>query len=216
MPRVKEDSIIPPLEAGSLPKGAFDMPASSCSNIERKAWVEEGVKLILQALGVDMEDRNFATTPERYAKFIEETFWGPQPTITTFSETHDQMVIMRGHECWTLCPHHLLPVRFEFAAAYIPSGEVLGISKLARLFDEINTVPLMQETATDLLCNRLFDLTGRMGAGVVMRGEHLCMKMRGIKSPADMVTSKLKGVLSSNPQARNEFLQFVAHPLTRC
>jgi GTP cyclohydrolase I len=174
-----------------------------------------GVELILEGLGVDVQDRNFKTTPQRYAKFIKSLFWSPRPVITTFQEQHDQMVIMRNHECWTLCPHHLLPVRFELAVAYLPRGEVLGVSKLARLFDEINTMPLMQETATDLLCERIFDLTGRMGAGVVMRGEHLCMKMRGIKSPADIVTSKLMGVMSGNPQARNEFLQFVAHPLTR-
>ena len=175
----------------------------------------QGVKLILKGLGVDTQDRNFKTTPERYLKFIKNLFWNPRPVITTFSEQHDQMVIMRNHECWTLCPHHLLPVRFDLAVAYLPRGEVLGVSKLARLFDEINTMPLMQETATDLLCERIFELTGRMGAGVVMRGEHLCMKMRGIKSPADIVTSKLMGVMSGNPQARNEFLQFVAHPLTR-
>jgi GTP cyclohydrolase I len=177
---------------------------------EKELKVGEGVRLILEALGVDMEDRNFATTPQRYAKFISSLFWSPKPSITTFCEAHDQMVIMRNHECWTLCPHHLLPVRFEMAAAYIPRGEVLGVSKLARLFDEINTMPLMQETATDLLCEKLFELTGRMGAGVVMKGEHLCMKMRGIKSPADVVTSKLLGVLYTNPIARSEFLQFVA------
>jgi GTP cyclohydrolase I len=189
--------------------------ASGITHIDRPAQIAEGVRLILEALGVDMEDRNFKRTPERYARFIEDLFWSPRPSITTFSETHDQMVIMRGHECWTLCPHHLLPVRFEMAAAYIPKGEVLGVSKLARLFDEINTMPLMQETATDRICERLFELTGSMGAGVIIRGEHLCMKMRGVKSPADIVTSALRGVLSSNPQARSEFLQFVAHPLTR-
>jgi GTP cyclohydrolase I len=183
--------------------------------LERSEMLSEGVSLILKAMGVNLEDRNFADTPERYARFIENLFWQDAPTISTFVEEHDQMVIMRAHECWTLCPHHLLPVRFEMAAAYIPGGTVLGVSKLARLFDEINRLPLMQETATDVLCKRLFELTGKLGAGIVMRGEHLCMKMRGIKSPADIITSKLMGVLSNNPQARQEFLQFVAHPLTR-
>jgi GTP cyclohydrolase I len=213
---IHEDSIIPPLEEGEEP-GIYK-PGNylyGSGDIDRPALVADGVRKILRAMGVDMADRNFASTPERYAKFIEDMFWGQPPTITTFPEDHDQMVILRSHECWTLCPHHLLPVRFEMAAAYIPSGNVLGVSKLARLFDEINTVPLMQETATDLLCERLHELTGGMGAGVVMRGEHLCMKMRGIRSPADIVTSKLMGVLANNPQARNEFLQFVAHPLTR-
>ena len=198
----RTDTIIPPWEAGY-------------ENVDRETLLKTGVSFILQALDVPLEDRNFKDTPQRYANFIKELFWSPKPSITTFPEQHDQMVILRGHECWTLCPHHLLPVRFNFAAAYIPRGSVLGVSKLARLFDEVNTMPLMQETVTDLLCEKLYELTGSMGAGVVMRGEHLCMKMRGIKSPADMVTSKVLGVISSNPQARNEFLQFVAHPLMR-
>ena len=180
---------------------------------DRKNLIREGVQLILTGLGVDVNDRNFQETPQRYADFIEGIFWSPRPRVTTFPERHDQMVIMRNHTCWTLCPHHLLPVRLEMSAAYIPRQEVLGISKLARLFDEINTVPLMQETATDLLCEKLFNLTGEGGAGVVLRGEHLCMKMRGIKSPADIITSKLMGQLRENPQARAEFLGFVAPQL---
>jgi GTP cyclohydrolase I len=190
-------------------EGSSGYPAS------KEKQIEQGVQLILKALGVDLEDRNFKDTPQRYRKFIEELFWAPRPRVTVFPEQHDQMVIMRAHECWTLCPHHLLPVRFEMAAAYIPRGSVLGVSKLARLFDEINTMPLMQETATDLLCERLFELTGEMGAGIILRGEHSCMKIRGIKSPADIITSKLMGALRENAQARQEFLDFVAHPLTR-
>ena len=206
---IREDEIVAGVYAGR------DLILEEAEVLERSEMIQEGVMLILKALGVDLEDRNFADTPERYARFIENMFWQDSPTISTFREDHDQMVIMRAHECWTLCPHHLLPVRFEMAAAYIPGGSVLGVSKLARLFDDINRVPLMQETATDILCERLFKFTGRMGAGVVMRGEHLCMKMRGIKSQADIVTSKLMGVMRDNPQARQEFLQFVAHPLTR-
>ena len=182
----------------------------------RSKQVEQGVSLILQGLGVNLNDRNFKGTPQRYAKFIQELFWAPRPNITAFPEDHDQMVLIRNHLCWTLCPHHLLPVRLDISVAYIPKGSVLGLSKLGRLFDEINTEPLMQETATDALCERIYNETGRMGAAVVMRGNHLCMQMRGIKSiNSDAVTSKLLGALRENPQARQEFFHLVAPQLVR-
>ena len=181
------------------------------SHIHRRDLIIRGTQLILEGIGVDITDRNFADTPRRYANFISELFWGPRPAITAFPETHDQMVIVRNHEAWTLCPHHLLPVRLVISIGYIPKGSVLGLSKLARLFDDINTQPLMQETAVDKLCTRLYHETGEMGAGVIMKGEHLCMRMRGIKSShSEAITSKLMGVLRENPQARTEFLALAA------
>ena len=103
-------------ESKDLPTG-YD--AVYGTDVDRQEKIVQGVRLILEALGVDLEDRNFATTPERYAGFIKNLFWTPRPTVTTFTEQHDQMVIMRGHECWTLCPHHLLPVRFQMAEAQL-------------------------------------------------------------------------------------------------
>jgi len=172
--------------------------------------IQEGARLILRGLDVDLEDRNYVGTPQRYAKFLLEMF-DNKPALTSFPEKHNQMIVLTGHECWTLCPHHLLPVRFIMHAAYIPRGQVLGVSKIARMFDVVNTQPLLQETATEEIVELLFNETGEMGAACILEGEHLCMKMRGIKSQGTVTTSAMRGVMMSNPQARSEFLQLVAH-----
>lgn len=189
------------------------MPALSS---DRKALVRQGVSLILQALDVSKDDRNFKDTPERVAKVYQELFWSGTPKFTCFPETHDQLIIIRDHICYTLCPHHLLPVRFTIHAGYIPDGQVLGASKIPRIFDLINRSPLMQETATEQFADTLFEHTGRLGCGVIFEGEHACMRMRGIRSHrAVMTTSAMRGRLMEDARARQEFLDLVVHSSRR-
>lgn len=113
-----------------------------------KSKIEEGIKLVLEGLEVDPLDHNFTDTPQRYAKAMEELFAQHNGAPTSFEESYTDFILVRGHEIYTLCPHHLLPVRMVVSLAYIPDGKVLGLSKLVRVMQQANSGPVMQERFT--------------------------------------------------------------------
>lgn len=160
-----------------------------------KHKIEAGVRLLLEGIGVDAGDHNFADTPKRVAKFYAEMFKpvsnGDWPV---FQENYNDIIIMRGVKFTTLCPHHLLPVKISANIAYLPKNNVLGASKLIRLCHAVNTQPFTQEKLTDLIAERLrAEAVGNLGVGVVLYGEHDCMRIRGVHSDATMVTSTFYG-----------------------
>src|SRR5216684_6646410 len=104
--------------------------------------VEKGVELILKGLDVNRNDHNYTDTPERYARALQEMFTPEDTEWATFHEEYSEFILLRGHKMWSLCPHHLFPVKFKVSLAYVPNGEVLGLSKLARLLHECNNGPL--------------------------------------------------------------------------
>lgn len=166
---------------------------------------------MLEGLGVDLEDSNFATTPERVAKVMQELFIPKETEWPVFDEDYTDMVIMRGHVFYTLCPHHMLPVRLEASVAYIPNGQVIGASKLCRMLHECNTKPMTQERLTQMALQSVCDLTGgsSLGAAVLLKGEHGCFQMRGVKSEANMVTLKYSGQFSNDVLLQQQFLSLV-------
>jgi GTP cyclohydrolase I len=125
------------------------------------------------------------------------------------------MIILAHHVDWTLCPHHLLPVKLDVSIAYIPQGGVLGLSKLARLIQSNLSEPTLQEELTDDLADDLMSLKPTKdslppaGAAVLIYGEHLCMRMRGPKSTGETITSAMRGVFKDHIQTREEFLSLV-------
>jgi len=160
-----------------------------------KEKIMKGVRLILEGLGLNPEDENYKETPQRVADFYEELL---SPKITEddykyFTSSGD-LVVVRDILAYSLCPHHLLPVVYRVYIAYIHVGKVVGISKLARVaLDEAGRITL-QEQYTENIASRIQELTGSNDVMVVVRGEHFCMRMRGVKTQdAEVVTSAIRG-----------------------
>lgn len=173
----------------------------------KKNLIELGVRNILEGLEVDRNDRNYKDTPARVARVYEELFTSPCD-LRTFPETHDEMVVLRHHTTWGLCPHHLLPVQYDVSACYIPTGQVVGLSKIARIIDGVLDGPILQESFAPRVADTFMD-NGALGAGCIVVGRHGCMQMRGVKTTGDVVTSAMRGALLDKPAARAEFLALV-------
>lgn len=170
--------------------------------------IESGVELILKGLNCDLADRNFLDTPNRVARFYAEMFTHKDNGWATFPEEYSDFILLRGHRMWSLCPHHLLPVRFDVSLAYIPSSHVLGLSKLARVLDEANTGPLLQEKFTKEVIDHVYQICdGVKGCAVYVEGQHGCTLIRGIRSNAEFVTYRLSGVFRDAPELEERFFQ---------
>lgn len=170
-----------------------------------------GARLILEGLGVDINDHNFATTPERVLKVYKELFAPPETEWPVFDEQYTDIVVMRGAEFYTMCPHHMLPVKIVFSAAYIPNGKVIGASKLIRMAYDANRAPMTQEKLTAEISQRIDELTGKtsLGSAVWLKGQHGCFSMRGVRQPcADMVTAKFTGIFE-RLDMRDQFFHLV-------
>jgi GTP cyclohydrolase I len=179
-----------------------------------KDKIASGVRLILEGLGVDPEDSNFRRTPERVAKVYEELFIAPQTDWPVFDENYTDIVIMRGHTFWSLCPHHLLPVRLVASVGYIPKGKVIGASKLIRLIHDCIKMPMTQEALTASVISHIRDLTGGTSEGeaVFMEGRHGCFAIRGVRSDASLVTCKFSGRFESDPEMQRRFMDLARIP----
>lgn len=168
--------------------------------------IEQGVRLILKGLGCDVRDRNFAETPERYARAMAELFAQREDEWATFEERYTDFILLRNHTIWTLCPHHLLPARFDVNVAYVPRQEVLGLSKLARVLQNCNTGPLLQEAFTRLVIDRVEEITGgTTGVACMVKGVHGCMQIRGVRTVGDVVTYSTSGVFRTSTELLERF-----------
>jgi GTP cyclohydrolase I len=170
--------------------------------------IEEGVKMILQGLEVDLDDRNYKDTPNRVLRFYKELFEKPALELPEFDEPHDEMVILRHHKTWGMCPHHLLPVEYTVSVGYLPRGRVIGLSKLARIVDKALDGPLLQEALAPRVVTQLMAI-GSEGAGCVVIGKHGCMQVRGIKTTGNVITSCMRGAFLNKAEARAEFLALI-------
>jgi GTP cyclohydrolase I len=172
--------------------------------------VEHGMALILEGLGVDKNDANFTHTPERYARALREMFYPEATDWATFAESYNDFILLRGHQVFSLCPHHALPVALRVSLAYVPNGHVLGLSKLARLLDEANDKPLLQEKFTmDALTKLQSVCPDVRGAACAVSGRHSCLSMRGVKSQADFFTYSTFGRFDEDSALVDRFLRLV-------
>lgn len=193
------------------PCGAIRKPKElfAAMNIKK---IEEATRLLLEGLEVDLEDHNFTDTPRRVAKAYAELFSPPDIDIPVFDEKYSDMVMMRNHTFYTLCPHHLLPVRLRCTVAYFPRGKVIGASKLIRIMHDVNRHPMTQEALTNAIVQRIEQLTRgeNHGVAVFMKGQHGCFSIRGVRShDADMVTWALQGRFETDPTAREAFFRLI-------
>jgi GTP cyclohydrolase I len=129
---------------------------------------------------------------------------------TQFEEDHQEMVIMRDTPFYSMCEHHLLPFFGVAHIGYIPSGKVVGISKLARATDILARRPQVQERLTSQLADAIMQAMDPVGVAVVIEAQHLCMAMRGVRKPgASIVTSATRGGFRNAPITRQEFMSLV-------
>lgn len=172
--------------------------------------IEKGVAFVLEGLGVNTADENFLETPERVAKFYAEMFGKEDTEYATFEESNADFILMRGHRLWTLCPHHLLPVELVVHLAYVPNGRVLGLSKLVRVLNSVNTGPLLQEQFTRTALLFLQAALPRIkGSGILINGQHGCTKVRGVQSDARFFTYRFEGVMKDDALLQNRFFQLL-------
>lgn len=161
------------------------------------------------AIGEDPARDGLAGTPRRFANWWREfVAYDPGTTDTAFeSVATDQMVVVSGIRVFSLCEHHLLPFWCDVAIGYVARDRVLGLSKFARVAHQCAHRLQVQERLTHQVADEITRLTGSGDVAVLARGTHLCMMMRGIRSPALMSTSVMRGVFLEKPSARDEFLK---------
>jgi GTP cyclohydrolase I len=168
---------------------------------------------ILEYIGEDPTREGLLDTPKRVLKAFKEFTNGynqdPNEILsTTFTESYDEMVVLKNIEFVSLCEHHLQPFRGIAAVGYIPSGKVVGLSKLARLVDCYARRLQVQERMTEQIANAIQDVLQPLGVGVFIEAHHSCMGNRGVrKHNASMVTQKLIGAMRKDGDARAEFMR---------
>lgn len=177
--------------------------------------IEKAVREILLAVGEDIEREGLKKTPERVARMYGELLGGmhEDPTIHlrgVFSENYDEIVLLRNIPFFSICEHHLMPFIGKAHVAYLPSGKVLGVSKLARIVDCFGKRLQTQERLTFQIADFIMDSLKPQGVTVVLESSHSCMTIRGVKKPGSvMVTSALRGIFMKDPKSRNEVLSLM-------
>jgi len=166
---------------------------------------------LLLAIGEDPDRPGLADTPARWARWwFEFMDYEDENLDTTFeSIVADQMVVVKGIRVWSLCEHHLLPFYCDVSIGYVAKESVLGLSKFARIAHHHAHKLQLQERLVHDIAGTVADLTKTKDVAVIAHGEHLCMTMRGIRSPATMISSAMHGAFRSNPALRAEFMSTV-------
>ncbi len=179
---------------------------------------EAAVRELLAAVGEDPDREGLRDTPARVARAYAELLVGMRQRAedvltTTFELGHDEMVLVRDIEVWSLCEHHLVPFSGVAHVGYIPneSGRITGLSKLARLVDVYARRPQVQERLTTQVADSLERILQARGVIVVIEAEHLCMTMRGVRKPGSKtITSAIRGIMH-NPATRSEAMSLIMH-----
>lgn len=180
-----------------------------------EAKIKQAVRLMLEGIGEDPDREGLVETPDRIARMCHEVFGGleesAQPHLAkTFSVDRDEMVVEKDITFHSVCEHHLLPFFGKAHIAYIPSGKVVGISKLARTVEVFARRPQIQEQLTSQICDAIMDLLQPRGVMVMMEAEHMCMTMRGVRKPGTQtVTVATRGCFEDSEQLQNRFFQMV-------
>jgi GTP cyclohydrolase I len=181
------------------------------------ARVEDAVRELLSAIGEDPDRDGLKRTPERVARALAEQFAGlyvdPGDVLeATFDEGHEEIILVKGIEMYSVCEHHLTPFHGVAHVGYIPNtdGRITGLSKLARLVDLYAKRPQVQERLTAQIADTLMAKLEPRGVIVVIEAEHLCMSMRGVRKPgARTVTSAVRGLFATSPSTRAEAMSLI-------
>jgi GTP cyclohydrolase I len=179
--------------------------------------IRKAVEEMLRAVGEDLDREGLRKTPERvarmYAELLGGTFEDPNVHLqSVFTEKYDEIVLLRDIPFYSICEHHLLPFIGKAHGAYLPTGKVLGVSKLARIVDNFAHRLQAQERLTGQIADFLMQNLKPQGVAVVLQASHSCMTIRGIRKPGSMmVTSALRGSFKRDARSRSEVLQLMYH-----
>jgi GTP cyclohydrolase I len=177
--------------------------------------IEKAVREILLAVGEDIEREGLKKTPERVARMYSELLGGmhekPEKHLrSVFTENYEEIVLLREIPFYSICEHHLMPFIGQANVAYLPSGRILGISKLARIVDCFARRLQAQERLTYQIADFIMNNLKPQGVAVVLEASHSCMTIRGIKKPGSaMVTSALRGIFKRDPKSRSEIMSLM-------
>ncbi|MCP4570081.1 MAG: GTP cyclohydrolase I FolE [FCB group bacterium] len=187
--------------SGSNRKNRKQKPKRLRQPINKKK-IRDGVRLILEGVGEDLDREGLKRTPQRVADFYEEAFAGigvdPRQKVNLYTaDNRDELIIVRDITFYSICEHHLLPFFGKAHIAYIPGhNKITGFSHLARVIETLAHRPTTQEVLTSEAANVLKQIIRPKGILIVTEAEHLCLTMRGIKKPGSVtITSAIRGCL---------------------
>ncbi len=177
--------------------------------------IQKAVRDILAAVGEDPNREGLRDTPQRVARMYQELFSGlsqdpGKHLVTAFQERYDELVVLRDISFNSMCEHHLMPFEGKAHVAYLPDGQVVGISKLARVVDEFAHRPQVQERLTSQIADILMEKLEAKGVAVVIEATHACMTCRGVKKAGSvMITSAVRGLCRSDARTRSEVMSLL-------
>ncbi|GAA0100291.1 GTP cyclohydrolase I FolE [Paraclostridium bifermentans] len=185
-------------------------------NVDKKK-IENAVRDILEAIGEDPNREGLIDTPSRVAKMYEEIFSGihkdPRDHLKILfqSEEHEELVLVKDIPFYSCCEHHLVPFFGKAHVAYLPKdGRLTGLSKLARVIEDLAKRPQLQERITKDTADIIMEELKPYGVIVVVEAEHMCMTMRGVKKPGSKtITSAVRGIFEKNIAARAEAMSLI-------
>lgn len=178
--------------------------------------MQKEVRKIIQELGEDPDRVGLEKTPKRVEKALKFLTQGYSQNLdevingAIYPVDHNEMILVKDIELYSMCEHHILPFSGKVHVAYIPDGKVIGLSKIARVVDLFARRLQMQERLTNQIANGLNDKIKPKAIGVIVEAEHFCIMMRGAeKQHSKMVTSAMRGRFLSDQKSREEFLNLV-------
>jgi GTP cyclohydrolase I len=180
------------------------------------ALLEDHWAKIIEAIGEDLNRPGLADTPKRAAgafRFLTQGYSQSVDSVVNgalFPSESSEMILVQDIELYSLCEHHLLPFIGKCHVAYIPTGTVLGLSKVARIVDVFARRLQIQESLTAQIAETIMEVTNAQGVGVIIEAQHMCMMMRGVeKQNSSMKTSAMLGTFRAEQKTRDEFLSLL-------
>ena len=178
--------------------------------------LEDLYRQLIVGVGEDPSREGLVKTPARAAKALQYLARGYQQSVdevvnnAIFESNNDEMILVKDIELYSLCEHHLLPFIGKCHVAYIPTGKVIGLSKIARIVDMFAARLQIQENLTKQIADTVMQAIQPAGVGVIIEARHLCMMMRGVeKQNSKMTTSMMLGTFRDHDRTRSEFLRLV-------
>lgn len=177
--------------------------------------IKQGVRMILEGVGENPNREGLVETPDRVARMYEEIFSGlymdaAEPLAKRFHVAGNEMVLEKDIVFYSTCEHHLMPFFGKAHVAYIPKGEVVGLSKIARTVEVFAKRPQLQEQLTAQIADAINEHLHPMGVMVMVEAEHTCMTMRGVKKPGSKTVSYVtRGIFAEDTALQDRFFQLV-------